>query len=114
MATDVAILVTVVAGEALDKMQDTSDEDLVEQCMKILKKMFPDHVSGKQVSKKTFNAVLYFKDVPVPLAWKVTHWSKRPYSMMSYSYTAPGASGDHYHIISQDVARTLYFAGEVV
>lgn len=34
--------------------------------------------------------------------------------MMSYSYTAPGASGDHYHIMSQDVARTLYFAGEVV
>ena len=33
--------------------------------------------------------------------------------MMSYSYTAPGASGDHYNILSQDVARTLYFAGEV-
>ena len=33
--------------------------------------------------------------------------------MMSYSYTAPGASGDHYNILSQDVARTIYFAGEV-
>lgn len=33
--------------------------------------------------------------------------------MMSYSYTAPGASGDHYHVLSQDVAQTLYFAGEV-
>lgn len=34
--------------------------------------------------------------------------------MMSYSYTAPGASGDHYNILSQDVARALYFAGEVI
>lgn len=94
MNPDVAILVTVIAGEALNKIQGVSDEDVVEQCMAALKNMFPEH------------------DVPSPVAWKVTGWSKRPYSMMSYSYTAPGASGDHYNILSQDVARTLYFAGE--
>jgi len=32
---------------------------------------------------------------------------------MSYSYAAPGATGDHYQTMAQDVARKLYFAGEV-
>lgn len=40
-----AILVTVVAGEALDKIKDISDEDLVDQCMGALKNMFPEQVS---------------------------------------------------------------------
>lgn len=40
-----AILVTVVAGEALDKIKDVSDENVVEQCMAALKNMFPEYVS---------------------------------------------------------------------
>ena len=43
--SDVAILVTVVAGEALDKIKDLNDEDVVEQCMGALKNMFPEYVS---------------------------------------------------------------------
>lgn len=45
MANDVSILVTVVTGEALDKIQDTSDEDVVQQCLGALKNMFPELVS---------------------------------------------------------------------
>lgn len=46
MNPDVAILVTVIAGEALNKIQGVSDEDVVEQCMAALKNMFPEHVSS--------------------------------------------------------------------
>lgn len=44
-STDVAILVTVITGEALDKVKDVSDEDIVEQCMGALRTMFPEYVS---------------------------------------------------------------------
>jgi len=54
------------------------------------------------------------QDVPAPIATKVIRWSKKPYLMMSYSYAAPGATGDHYQTMAQDIARKLYFAGEVV
>ena len=43
---DAAILVTVVAGEALDNVKDSSDEELVSQCMDTLRKMFPEQVSA--------------------------------------------------------------------
>ena len=114
---DVAILVTVVAGEALNKIKNTSDEDIVEQCIGTLKNMFPEHVSGNCILKKRtcecLNGMFTIQDVPALIAWKVTQWSKTPHMMMSYSYTAPGASGDHYNVLSQDVNRTVYFAGEV-
>ena len=45
-APNAAILVTVVAGEALDNVKDTSDEELVSQCMDTLRKMFPEQVSA--------------------------------------------------------------------
>jgi len=43
---DAAILVTVVAGEALEIVKDTSDEELVSQCMDTLRRMFPEQVSA--------------------------------------------------------------------
>lgn len=57
-----AILVTVVAGEALNRIQDMEDEDVVKQCMEALKKMFPEHVSGKKnATVEPYNVLLNFR-----------------------------------------------------
>jgi len=58
-APDAAILVTVVAGEALDNVKDTSDEELVSQCMDTLRKMFPEQVSTLGMYVAASNCGLY-------------------------------------------------------
>lgn len=53
------------------------------------------------------------KDVPDPVKYFVTHWSKDSWSRMSYSFVKTGGSGEAYDIIAEDVQGKLFFAGEV-
>lgn len=53
------------------------------------------------------------QEVPEPLKYLVTRWSKDPWSQMSYSFVKTGGSGEAYDIIAEDVQGKVYFAGEV-
>lgn len=53
------------------------------------------------------------QEVPDPLKYFVTRWSKDPWSQMSYSFVKTGGSGEAYDIIAEDVQGKVYFAGEV-
>lgn len=53
------------------------------------------------------------QEVPDPLKYFVTRWSKDPWSQMSYSFVKTGGSGEAYDIIAEDVQGKIYFAGEV-
>lgn len=58
-------------------------------------------------------AMWCLQEVPDPLKYFVTSWSKDQWSQMSYSFVKTGGSGEAYDIIAEDVQGKIYFAGEV-
>jgi len=60
-----------------------------------------------------FSARLSRQDVPEPLRSLVTHWSRDPWSQMSYSFVKTGGSGEAYDVLAEDVQGRVFFAGEV-
>ncbi|XP_033123359.1 lysine-specific histone demethylase 1B-like [Anneissia japonica] len=88
------VLMTVVSGEAVQFVQSKTDKEVIEECMKCLRSMFPD------------------EDVPDPSNSFVTHWHKNPHALMAYSYIGIGASGEAYEIIAESVNNKVFFAGE--
>lgn len=56
---------------------------------------------------------LIAQEVPEPLNFFVTHWSKDMWSRMSYSFVKTGGSGEAYDILAEDVQGKVFFAGEV-
>jgi hypothetical protein len=94
------ILIFMFGGQsAWDVDQDWNDEELVEECMTVLRK----------VSKTP---------PPVPLDYVVTRWGQDAYAKMSYSYVKPGVDGSQAHkalgdpIMSKEGKPVILFAGE--
>ncbi|XP_048059434.1 lysine-specific histone demethylase 1B isoform X2 [Megalobrama amblycephala] len=88
------VLMTVITGEALVLVRDLQDTQVVNLCMSVLRELFQE------------------QDVPDPVKYFVTHWSKDSWSQMSYSFVKTGGSGEAYDIIAEDVQGKLFFAGE--
>lgn len=57
--------------------------------------------------------VYCWQEVPEPLGFFVTHWSKDVWSQMSYSFVKTGGSGEAYDVLAEDVQGKVFFAGEV-
>ncbi|RXN13440.1 Lysine-specific histone demethylase [Labeo rohita] len=85
---------TVITGDALSLLRDLQDSQVVDLCMSVLRELFQE------------------QDVPDPVRFFVTHWSRDPWSRMSYSFVKTGGSGEAYDIIAEDVQGKLFFAGE--
>ncbi|ESO94098.1 hypothetical protein LOTGIDRAFT_145165, partial [Lottia gigantea] len=88
------ILVTNISGNALKLMQDKSDKEIMEMCLKTLRSLFPQET------------------VPEPRNFLVTHWSDDPHIGMAYSYMPIGCDGSIYDILAEELDDRVYFAGE--
>lgn len=89
------ILVTTVSGEALVEYEKMADIDIVERCVGVLRRMFPD------------------QEVPTPIGHMVSRWGADPFAQMSYSYAAVGSGGEDYTALAEEVEDRIFFAGEV-
>ncbi len=90
---DAPILAGYNVGQvALDNEKKT-DAEVAAIAMQILRKMLGSKLSD-------------------PVAIKVTRWGMDPFSLGSYSYLPPGATGRDNEALSEPVGDKLYFAGE--
>ncbi|KAJ7991478.1 hypothetical protein DPEC_G00284290 [Dallia pectoralis] len=89
-----SVLMSVVTGEAVTSIRDMEDKDVADQCLKVLRDLFKE------------------QEVPEPVKYFVTRWSRDRWSQMSYSFVKTGGSGEAYDIIAEDVQGKLFFAGE--
>jgi lysine-specific histone demethylase 1B len=89
------ILVTTVSGQALEYYHTLSDEEVKNECLVILKDMFPE------------------RPIEEPLSYIASRWSKSPHIRMSYSYVGVGGAAEDYDIMCrQEMCGRLHFAGE--
>eukprot|EP00471_Norrisiella_sphaerica_P012399 CAMPEP_0184501478 /NCGR_PEP_ID=MMETSP0113_2-20130426/47811_1 /TAXON_ID=91329 /ORGANISM="Norrisiella sphaerica, Strain BC52" /LENGTH=502 /DNA_ID=CAMNT_0026890263 /DNA_START=17 /DNA_END=1522 /DNA_ORIENTATION=+ len=87
------ILVSIFAGRAAVKFEDVPLEDLVNEAMVHLRKIYGDHI-------------------PEPIRTFKTSWKKDPFARGTYSYIGVGGSGRDYDALARPVGRKLFFAGE--
>uniref|UniRef100_A0A6Q2Y355 CW-type domain-containing protein n=1 Tax=Esox lucius TaxID=8010 RepID=A0A6Q2Y355_ESOLU len=89
-----SVLMSVITGEAVTSIRDMEDKDVANQCMKVLRELFKE------------------QEVPEPVKYFVTRWSRDVWSQMSYSFVKTGGSGEAYDMIAEDVQGKVFFAGE--
>uniref|UniRef100_A0A673AWT9 [histone-H3]-N(6),N(6)-dimethyl-L-lysine(4) FAD-dependent demethylase n=1 Tax=Sphaeramia orbicularis TaxID=375764 RepID=A0A673AWT9_9TELE len=89
-----AVLMSVITGDAVPAVREMEDKEVVDECMKVLRELFKE------------------QEVPDPVNFFVTHWSKDSWSQMSYSFVKTGGSGEAYDILAEDVQGKVFFAGE--
>uniref|UniRef100_A0A3Q3EG92 Amine oxidase domain-containing protein n=2 Tax=Kryptolebias marmoratus TaxID=37003 RepID=A0A3Q3EG92_KRYMA len=85
---------SIISGEAVPAVQDLEDKQVVSECLKVLRELFRE------------------QEVPEPLSFFVTRWSRDVWSQMSYSFVKTGGSGEAYDILAEDVHGKVFFAGE--
>lgn len=88
------VIIAMMAGEAAEWVEESSDEAVLETVMEAL--------------RSTFGA----DAVPPPTAHVITRWRSDPFSRGSYSFLRPGAHGMHYDLMALPVDDAVYFAGE--
>lgn len=88
------ILVTYIAGNGLKKMFGKTSKEIVDACMEVLYKLFPE------------------QNVPEPNAYYTSHWKNDRFTRMSYSYIPVGVDASVYSHIAQEVEEKVFFAGE--
>ena len=102
--TQKPVLVFMYGGQQAQDMEDLSDEDVVLDCLQVLKKMHPPSSTSGQV--------------PPVIDYVVTRWKHDPMARMSFSYVPPLASPDAMQVLSEPILNTrgdapvLLFAGE--
>ncbi|XP_010071247.1 PREDICTED: lysine-specific histone demethylase 1B isoform X2 [Pterocles gutturalis] len=89
-----SILMSVVTGDAVTTIQNLDDKQVVQQCMTVLRELFKE------------------QEVPDPVKFFVTRWSKDPWLQMAYSFVKTGGSGEAYDIMAEDIQGKVFFAGE--
>jgi monoamine oxidase len=87
------ILVALNTGEAAMRLENESDVEIISQAMKVLRK-------------------LCGKDIPEPLSWEITRWSRDPFSRGSYSHIPVGQDASALDILGEPIGPSLFFAGE--
>ncbi|XP_020365503.2 lysine-specific histone demethylase 1B isoform X2 [Rhincodon typus] len=88
------VLMSVISGDAVAVIQDMQEQQVAELCMSVLRELFKE------------------EEVPDPVRYFVTHWSKDPWAQMAYSFIKAGGSGEAYDIIAEDIQGKVFFAGE--
>jgi len=109
-------LLAILPAEAAKRVNDSSDESTVLRCVHALERMFnvEDESAAKRggaVRPKEVTFKVPFK-VPSPVAWRVSHWGRDPYSRGSYSYLAVGSTPSDIDELRADVNGQIFFAGE--
>ncbi|XP_010114831.1 PREDICTED: lysine-specific histone demethylase 1B isoform X2 [Chlamydotis macqueenii] len=89
-----SILMSVVTGDAVTTIKNLDDKQVLQQCMTVLRELFKE------------------QEVPDPVKFFVTRWSKDPWLQMAYSFVKTGGSGEAYDIIAEDIQGKVFFAGE--
>nr|XP_010299708.1 PREDICTED: lysine-specific histone demethylase 1B isoform X2 [Balearica regulorum gibbericeps] len=89
-----SILMSVVTGDAVTTIKNFDDKQVLQQCMTVLRELFKE------------------QEVPDPVKFFVTRWSKDPWLQMAYSFVKTGGSGEAYDIIAEDIQGKIFFAGE--
>ncbi|NWS40863.1 KDM1B demethylase, partial [Probosciger aterrimus] len=89
-----SILMSVVTGDAVASIKNLDDKQVLQQCMTVLRELFKE------------------QEVPDPVKFFVTQWSKDPWLQMAYSFVKTGGSGEAYDIIAEDIQGKIFFAGE--
>ncbi|XP_060706223.1 lysine-specific histone demethylase 2 isoform X3 [Hemiscyllium ocellatum] len=88
------VLMSVISGDAVAVVRDMQEQQVAELCMSVLRELFKE------------------EEVPDPVRYFVTHWSKDPWAQMAYSFIKAGGSGEAYDIIAEDIQGKVFFAGE--
>uniref|UniRef100_A0A3B4FH01 [histone-H3]-N(6),N(6)-dimethyl-L-lysine(4) FAD-dependent demethylase n=1 Tax=Pundamilia nyererei TaxID=303518 RepID=A0A3B4FH01_9CICH len=89
-----AVLMSIISGDAVSSVRDMEDKEVVDECMRVLRELFKE------------------QEVPEPMNFFITHWSKDIWSQMSYSFVKTGGSGEAYDVLAEDVQGKVFFAGE--
>lgn len=90
---NVSALIFMVGGDAGVEAERLTDEQNVEQCIQVLKRMFGPYI-------------------PQPIDVAVTRWGGDAYAHGSYVILPPGATLDDIGALSEPVHHRLFFAGE--
>ncbi|XP_048363646.1 lysine-specific histone demethylase 1B [Sphaerodactylus townsendi] len=88
------VLMSVITGSAVTSIKNMEDKQVLQQCMIVLRELFKE------------------QEVPDPVKYFVTRWSKEPWIQMAYSFVKTGGSGEAYDILAEDIQGTIFFAGE--
>ena len=88
------VLIAMMAGDAAQWVEDSSDEEVVASVLEALRSMFG---AGA---------------VPPPVAQLITRWRRDPFARGSYSNIPPGAHGMHYDVMAAPVGGAVLWAGE--
>jgi monoamine oxidase len=91
--TNTPTLALLVSAKPARKIEEMTDQEVVESAMNVLRK-------------------IYGSDVPDPVASFVTRWGKNPFSFGSYSFHRVGATANDFDAFKKIVDRVLWFAGE--
>uniref|UniRef100_A0A674H805 [histone-H3]-N(6),N(6)-dimethyl-L-lysine(4) FAD-dependent demethylase n=1 Tax=Taeniopygia guttata TaxID=59729 RepID=A0A674H805_TAEGU len=89
-----SILMSVVTGDAVTTIKNLDDQQVLQQCMTVLRELFKE------------------QEVPDPVKFFVTRWSNDHWLQMAYSFVKTGGSGEAYDMIAEDIQGKVFFAGE--
>jgi hypothetical protein len=91
--TNKPILVALATGESAFEVEKIRLNELVYDCMNILRRIFGS-------------------SIPSPIISHQTQWYEDKFARGSYSYIAVGSSGADYDVLARPVNDKLFFAGE--
>ncbi|KAL7984475.1 hypothetical protein Chor_003045 [Crotalus horridus] len=89
-----SVLMSVITGDAVGTIRNLDDKEVLQQCMTVLRELFKE------------------QEVPDPVKYFITRWSKDPWIQMAYSFVKTRGSGEAYDILAEDIQGKLFFAGE--
>ncbi|KAG8133359.1 putative Lysine-specific histone demethylase 1B protein [Naja naja] len=89
-----SVLMSVITGDAVRTIRKLDDKEVLQQCMTVLRELFKE------------------QEVPDPVKYFITRWSKDPWIQMAYSFVKTGGSGEAYDILAEEIQGKIFFAGE--
>lgn len=89
---DEPVLLGFNAGRIGREVEAFSDEETVEDAMRVLRRIFPD--------------------APDPIDWVLSRWASDPFAGGSYSYSRVGSTPEDYAALAESINDVLFFAGE--